>query len=109
MKISSWLLVFVLAVTVINYPNPFNPAGGEVTTIECTVDTTTEATLYIYNLAAQMVASKPFTLNAGATNRTAWSGYTDYNELSGSGIYLYQIIDASHNRVGKGKIWVINQ
>jgi len=109
MRKSSWLLILLLAVTLINYPNPFNPKGGATTTIECTSDTTAEAFLYIYDMSARMLLRKAFNLQGGTTTRTSWNGYSDYNELVGSGVYLYQVIDTSWKRVGKGKIWVINQ
>lgn len=109
MKKSNWLLILLLAVTLINYPNPFNPKGGETTTIECTTDTTAEAFLYIYDMAAGFILRKDFNLQGGSSNRVTWDGYSNYNELVGNGIYLYQIIDKARNRIGKGKIWVINQ
>jgi hypothetical protein len=109
MKPSSWLLVLLLAVSVINYPNPFNPKGGEVTTIECTADTTAEAFLYIYDLSARLVLRKELDLSGGSASSTLWDGYSDYNELVGNGIYVYQIIDKAKSRIAKGKIWVINQ
>jgi hypothetical protein len=109
MKKTSWLFVLLLAITVINYPNPFNPKGGEISTFECTADTTAEAFLYVYDMGARLILRKVFDLTGGTTNQTTWDGYSDYNELVGNGIYLYQIIDKQRNRVGKGKIWVINQ
>lgn len=108
MRKLSWLLTLFLAVSVINYPNPFNPKSGEVTTIECAADTTAEASLYIYDMAARMIAVKTFNLIGGIANRTSWNGYSDFNELAGNGIYLYQIIDKTKHRVAKGKIWIIN-
>jgi len=109
MKPIKWLCIFVLAVTLINYPNPFNPKGGAVTTIECTPDTTVEAFLYIYDMSARMLTTKAFNLQGGIANRTTWNGYSDFNQLAGNGIYLYQIIDKTNQRVGRGKIWIINQ
>ncbi|MFH1347642.1 MAG: T9SS type A sorting domain-containing protein [Candidatus Margulisiibacteriota bacterium] len=110
MRKFSWLLVFLLAVTVINYPNPFNPLGGETSSIECTTDTTSNAFLYIYDMGGRQILRKAFNLQAGSTpNSTSWNGYSDYNELVGNGIYLYMIISNSMERIGKGKIWVINQ
>ncbi len=109
MRPFSWLLILLLAVSVTNYPNPFNPKGSQITTIECAPDTTAEAFLYIYDMGGQFVLRKDFDLEGGSTNRITWDGYSNYNELVGNGIYLYQIIDKSKNRVGKGKIWVINR
>jgi len=109
MRKFTWLLTLLLAVSVINYPNPFNPNGGESITFECTSDTTTEAFLYIYDMSARRYLRKAFNLDGSITNRTTWTGYSDYNELVGNGIYFYQIIDRQNNRLGRGKIWVINQ
>ena len=60
-------------------------------------------------MAARFVLRKNFNLEGGSTNRVTWDGYSDYNELVGNGIYLYLILDEAKNRVGKGKIWVINR
>lgn len=110
MKKLSWLFVLLLTVTVTNYPNPFNPKGGQVATIEVTTDTNGSALLYIYDMAARRVFQTTFPLTAGATNRTTWSGYNEFNELAGNGVYLYRIIDASSKKsLAKGKIWVINK
>jgi hypothetical protein len=109
MRKLSWLLTLMLAVSVINFPNPFNPKAGENITFECTSDITTEAFLYIYDMSARLMLRKDFDLKGGIINTTGWDGYSDYNELVGSGIYLYQIVDKKNKRLGKGKIWVINQ
>jgi hypothetical protein len=60
-------------------------------------------------MSARLLFKKAFSLQGGATNRTIWNGYSNYNELVGNGIYIYQIIDSARSRIGKGKIWVINQ
>jgi hypothetical protein len=109
MRKLNWLLVLLLAVTVINYPNPFNPKGGEITTLECTPTETVEAFLYIYDMSAKLMARKAFNLVGGTVNQTSWDGYSDQNQIVGNSIYLYQIIDRTNKRVGKGKIWVVNQ
>jgi hypothetical protein len=109
MRQLTWLCVLLLAVSVINYPNPFNPNGGEITTIECTADATSEAVLYIYDMAARLLVRRDFNLTGGSTSSTSWNGYSDYNELVGNGIYLYQIIGKGRKRIGRGKIWVINE
>jgi hypothetical protein len=109
MKKAAWLLTLLLAVTVINYPNPFNPKGGEMATIEATSDTSLNASLYVYDMAARLVKKQAVTLVAGAVNRTVWDGYGQNNDLAGNGVYLYRLVDtASKSTIGKGKIWVIN-
>ncbi|MEA3493777.1 MAG: hypothetical protein U9R38_05270 [Candidatus Margulisiibacteriota bacterium] len=109
MRSLSWLLVLLLAATIINYPNPFNPKGGDITTFECTPTETSEAFLYIYDMSARLVQRIAFNLQGGAINRTSWDGYSNQNQLVGNSIYLYQLIENSRNRIGKGKIWVINK
>ena len=109
MKKLSWLFVLLIAVTVINYPNPFNPKGSQICSIECTPDTTTEAFLYIYDMSARKVWQNTFNLTGGIKNTTTWDGYNNYNQLVGNGIYLYWIVDKAKTRLGRGKIWVINQ
>jgi len=109
MKQISWLFILLLTITIINYPNPFNPKGGESATFECTSDSTLETTLYIYDMSARMLYQKVFSLTGGATSRLTWNGYTDANERAANGVYLYQLIDTARNRVGRGKIWIINR
>lgn len=109
MRKLTWFAVLLLAVSVINYPNPFNPQAGEVTTIECTGTTTAEAFIYIYDMAARLLTRQSFTITGGTTSRTTWNGYNTFNELVGNGVYLYQIVSTGNQRLAKGKIWVINR
>lgn len=110
MKRFTWLPLICLAILVFNYPNPFNPKGGELTTIECQTDATAEASLYIYDMAARRVFQQAFNVHGGAVNRTAWNGYGSDNQLAGTGVYLYRLVDtATKQSLGKGKIWVINK
>ena len=109
MRRLSWLLILLLTIPIINYPNPFSPNIGEVTTIECTPTETTEAFLYIYDMSAKLILRRAFNLQGGALNQTTWDGYSDYNELVGNCIYPYLLVDKTNRLVGKGKIWVINQ
>jgi flagellar hook assembly protein FlgD len=109
MKKNGWLLIFFWIIAITNYPNPFNPKGGEVATFECSAEASTNAVMYIYDAAARLMARKDWTLAAGGTSRTTWDGYSDFHERVGNGIYLYQVLDAARNRLGKGKIWVINR
>ena len=108
MKQTSWLLVALLAVTVINYPNPFSPKTGQTASLEATSDTTIEATLNIYDLTARLVLQKTFNLASGTTRQT-WNGYDNNNDLAGNGVYLYRLISqADKQPLARGKIWVIN-
>lgn len=108
MKKTSWLLVVLLAVTVINYPNPFSPKTGQTVTLEATSDTTTETSLNIYDLTARLVLQKTFNLAAG-TSRLTWNGYDNDNELASNGVYLYRLINQSDKQpLARGKIWIIN-
>jgi len=110
MKKFTWLPLVLLTLTIINYPNPFNPRGGEISTFECTPDTTAEAQLLIYDLSARLVLRRPFSLAGGSVNRTSWNGYNNDNEPAGSGVYLYRLVDTtSKTTLGKGKVWVINK
>ncbi len=111
MKRFTWLPLVLLAISVFNYPNPFNPKGGELSTIECQSAATVETTLYIYDMAARRIFQKAFSLQGGGVaNRTNWNGYGSDNQLAGTGVYLYRLVDnATKQSLGKGKIWVINR
>ncbi len=109
MKIANWALLCLLAVSVINYPNPFNPGGGQVATFACVSDVSAEASLYIYDMSARLIRQKAFNLSAGPSNQASWDGRSEQNELVGSGVYLYRLVSAaSRATLAKGKLWVIN-
>ena len=110
MKKLTWLPLILLTLTIINYPNPFNPKGGEMATIECQPDTTAEVSLYIYDMSARRIIQQTVNLQGGAVNRTTWNGYGSDNQLVGTGVYLYRLVDtATKQSLGRGKIWVINK
>lgn len=110
MRKLSWFIVLLMTVSIINYPNPFNPKGGEIATFECTSDSTFEAAIYLYDMSAQLLLRKAFSIAGGSVNRTTWNGYSDANELASNGVYLYRLINASSNKsVAKGKVWIINR
>jgi hypothetical protein len=109
MKPFKGLLIFLLTVTVINYPNPFNPKGGEMVTFEATSSSTLETIFSLYDLSARRLLQKSFNLAGGGASRLTWNGYSDANDLAGNGVYLYRLIDSATKKlVGKGKVWVIN-
>lgn len=110
MRFFKWVFIFFYAVILFNYPNPFNPRGGEITSFECTSSISMEATLYIYDLSARLLWKKDWSLPAGLTSQTSWNGYSDFNERVGTGIYPYYLVDRSANKIAaKGKAWVINR
>jgi hypothetical protein len=110
MKKRSWLLIFLLTITITNYPNPFNPKGGEIATFECRTDASLETTIYLYDMSARLIMQKIFNVQSGRVNLTSWNGYSEANEIVSNGIYLYRLIDNSTKKsVGKGKVWVINR
>ena len=106
-KRSAWLAVILLTISVINYPNPFNPKGGETTTFECSSDSNVSSTIYLYDMTARLLWHTSFPLQNG-TNKTTCNGYSDDNELARNGVYLYRIV-ANKSTVSKGKVWVVNQ
>jgi len=110
MKIANWIILCLLPILIINYPNPFDPKGGQVSTFECISDVSAEASLYIYDMSARLVLQKAFNLQANPNNRASWDGRSGQNELVGNGIYLYRLVNsASKTTLAKGKIWVINK
>ncbi len=110
MKSARWIALFTLAVAVINYPNPFNPKGGEIATFEGTSNTSTESMLYLYDMSARLLFSQNFPLPGGAVSRISWSGYGNDNQLAGNGVYLYRVVELpGKNTIAKGKVWVINK
>ena len=108
-----WILgvpSFAQNLTLINYPNPFNPKGGQIVTFECFSNSNLETSIYLYDMAARLLWKKNFPLQAATKNRISWDGYNENNELVGNGIYLYRLIDSSSKQqLAKGKIWVINR
>ncbi len=70
-----------------NYPNPFNPS----TTISFSLPVASQATLEIFNLLGQKVAT-PFNGMAEAGGHdVVWDGKTITGETASSGIYLYRL------------------
>ena len=109
MRINRWFFLLLLTITLINYPNPFNPKGKQITTFEVTADASQEAKLYLYDMAAQLLWQTNLSLEKGL-NRFSWNGYNQNNELVGSGIYLCRLVDPStYKTLAKTKVWVINR
>ena len=77
-----------------NYPNPFNPT----TTISFTIaQTSSFASLEIYNLKGQKVKSFPVILGGvEGQHSIVWNGKDDNNQPVSSGIYLYKMKTDNH-------------
>ena len=88
-----------------NYPNPFNPNGGEITTIVFAPQTSATATIYIFDTTARLQQKIMW---SGGAARVVWDGKNAYAETVGDGVYLYRIVDGT-KLLGRGKILVINK
>jgi hypothetical protein len=108
-KSSHWIIVFLFTLAIIIYPNPVNFKGGQSVTFECTVSSSSDATLYLYDSAARLIWQSFFPLAGGAASQISWNGYGLSNLQTGNGLYLIRLLDTSHNLIGKGKLWVVNQ
>lgn len=110
MKILSWLALLFLSVMVLNYPNPFNPAAGETTSIEYSLTAAAGVTIYIFNVINQPVKriSCPSGQSGGRAgyNQVVWDGYTDFNELAANDAYVARVVSGGR-QIGKCKIVVL--
>jgi hypothetical protein len=80
------------ALQVSNHPNPFNP----VTTLRYTLSEAGEASLSVYNIQGQRVA----TLAAGQHAQGTHSAVFDAGRLA-SGVYLYRLTTSAGVVTGK--------
>jgi hypothetical protein len=70
-----------------NYPNPFNPT----TTISYSLPNPTMATLSIYNMIGQKVATLSDGLHQAGTFSVTWNGLDDFGEPLHSGLYVFKL------------------
>ncbi|MBI9032647.1 T9SS type A sorting domain-containing protein, partial [bacterium] len=85
------------ALSLSNYPNPFNPE----TTIQFDIAEESTVKLQIYNIRGQLVKILVNTrLNAGK-HSIVWNGTNENKEKVSSGIYLYKVSSGEENRVNK--------
>jgi hypothetical protein len=70
-----------------NYPNPFNPS----TTIEFSVPERTFATLAVYNVRGQLVATLLSETVGPGMRVVHWDGRDHRGNAAGSGIYFYRL------------------
>jgi hypothetical protein len=117
MKRYVFILIFGLvvtnaaaAITVLNYPNPFNPAAGQTTSIEYSLGEHTDITIYIFNpinhLIKKISCPKATTGGSSGYNQVPWDGYTDFSELAANDVYIARVV-AGGRQIGKCKIVVL--
>jgi hypothetical protein len=70
-----------------NYPNPFNPA----TTIEFSLDKTSDVTLRIYAITGQLVRTLVSSNMAVGSHQVTFNGRDDLGNALASGVYFYQL------------------
>ena len=90
-----------------NYPNPFNPTGGEETTFVFSPGDAENVGIYIFDSTAKLVQKVMWTPSTGDAT---WNGINHSGEIQGDGVYLYRIVnEADKSMIGKGKILIINK
>ncbi len=75
------------AITLTNYPNPFNPA----TTIEFSLPSSGHARLVVYNVLGQTIREVANADYTSGSHRVVWDGRDGSGSEVASGIYLYRI------------------
>ncbi|MBU0573053.1 MAG: hypothetical protein KKH83_01090 [Candidatus Margulisbacteria bacterium] len=105
--ISSFVVLASTTTQTYNYPNPFNPTGGEKTNIVISNDGEPVVLIYIFDSTAEMV--KRFTWCEGDAE-IQWDGRSDRGQILGDGVYLYRVVkNSDRSLIGKGKILIINK
>lgn len=84
-----------------NYPNPFNPA----TTIDYSLPYAANATLSIYNMLGQKVATLADGLHQAGAFQVTWNGLDDSGRQMNSGFYIYKL--ESESRVETRKMLLL--
>ena len=98
---------------VIAWPSPFNPLSCGEMNISFTVsgDDNAQVGLYIHDTAGRLVwkevrpASVLF-----ADKGFKWDGYTQFGEITESGVYLIRVVDETNKKlIGKTKVMIIKK
>lgn len=100
-------------ITTYNYPNPFNPAGGQsinshgITTngtiIKYQIPGTGKTTVNIklYNIAGELIRELTDTATKGVWNYVEWNGKNSGGAIVASGIYIYIIEGGGYHKCSK--------
>jgi len=99
--------------TPICFPSPVRLRTDRRVTFQYGLSKDANVDIFVFDISARVV--KKFTFNAGSPggqaggtanpNKVEWDLITDQGSLIGSGIYLFNIVDRTRNKViGKGKL-----
>ncbi len=107
-ELKSWATLGYL----VNYPNPFNPANGESTSIIYQLTEDADTMLLLFNISAELIYKMEYMSGANGgkagDNNISWNGYNSFGELSANGVYFARLVDRRSGRVlAKGKIAVL--
>ena len=86
-----------VALTLNNYPNPFNPE----TTISFGLTEAGYTTLNIYNIAGQKIATLVQNELSAGTHNITWNGTTRSGEKAASGMYFYRLQSSDQSVTNK--------
>jgi|GEM_PF-2937694 len=85
------------AITMNNYPNPFNP----LTTISFDLTDAGYTTLNIYNIAGQKIATLVQNELPAGTHNISWNGTTQNGTTVSSGMYFYRLQSGDYTMTNK--------
>jgi hypothetical protein len=96
---------------ILSYPTPFKPLSGNPATVAYNLTVDADITIYLYDLAGQVILTKKFKkgLEGGKAgyNSFQWNGMTDMGRVVGNGIYIYKVI-SKNKIIGTGKLVVLD-
>lgn len=81
------IVVLPKALSVSNYPNPFNP----ITTISYALPEDSNVQITIYNVKGQIVTTLVNEAKSAGYHKATWSGIDDSGKTQASGIYFYSM------------------
>ncbi len=86
-EVSSFTLV---ATTLRNYPNPFNPTTKIIYSLPVNI---TDSVIEIFNIKGERIISLTSTIHGieGQQNEVLWNGTNKHDKPVSSGVYLYRI------------------
>jgi hypothetical protein len=85
------------ALSMSNYPNPFNPA----TTIEYALPGTADVTLGVYDSAGRLVVVLESGVRSAGTHQVDWDGHDATGGRAASGVYFYRLRAGDHSLTKK--------